>query len=187
VSRLLELSRIEAATEEMVEVALGSLIARVIHRTHSEQQPVRWRDRQLLSPPAAPPRQPTPHREPAPGQSRGQHIQAGRLRCRPADVERALLNLVENALRFSPPGEAVEISVEPTQRWLAIAVTDHGPGVASDERERIFQRFYTTDVERSGTGLGLAIARSVARSHGGDVVVSDRGPGATFIMTLLCE
>jgi two-component system sensor histidine kinase ChvG len=141
VSRLLELSRIEASDEPMQDVRIDELVARVVERTHSSEQPVEVRDHV------------------------GDAVVTGRL----GDLERALLNLVENAVRFSPTGEAVAIEVDSEPGHVSISVRDEGGGVPEAHREKIFERFFTTDAERSGTGLGLAIVRSVAQAHGGRV------------------
>jgi two-component system, OmpR family, sensor histidine kinase ChvG len=153
VSRLLELGRIEASKEPMEDVDLAEVVGRVVERTHSAEQPV---------------------------VSRGEAL---RLRGRAADLERALLNLVENALRFSPPGEPVTIAVEATPREVAIVVSDRGPGIPEAHRARIFERFFTTDAERSGTGLGLAIVTTVAEAHGGRIELVE-GEGAVFRLVL---
>jgi len=96
--------------------------------------------------------------------------------CSPADVERALDALVENALRYSPRDSTVTIAVQPA----GIDVLDTGPGVAEDERELVFERFHRGRTGRAGppgTGLGLAIARELARGWGGDVTLGSRPAG----------
>ncbi len=158
VTRLLELSRIEAATEPLVELDLEALIARVVDRTHSAEQPV---EASVLEEPLV-------------------------LRGREADLERALLNLVENALRFSPPDAPVHIEAKKTNGEIHLSVSDQGPGVPEAHRQRIFERFFTTDAERSGTGLGLAIVRSVAECHGGRIDLNSNESGATFSLVLPC-
>jgi two-component system sensor histidine kinase ChvG len=155
VSRLLELSRIDASEAPMVDVNLDEVIARVIERTDTSEQPVRSvGDRGL------------------------------RARGRKQDLERALLNLVENALRFSPPGEPIEIEVHRKAHMVHIAVRDRGPGVPSELRDRVFDRFFTTDSERTGTGLGLAIVRAVAERAGGTATLEASESGASFVIAL---
>lgn len=158
VSRLLELSRIDASETPLEDVALDPLIERVVVRTHTAEQPV--------------------HHVGARGQ---------KVRGREQDLERALLNLVENALRFSPPGEPIRIEVTPPaspSQMVELSVTDSGPGVAEEHRERIFTRFFTTDSEHTGTGLGLAIVRSVAERAGGSATLRPSARGARFVITL---
>jgi signal transduction histidine kinase len=99
-------------------------------------------------------------------------------------IERALVNLVDNALRHAPRGSAVTVRVEPQGDWAIIQVDDRGPGVAAADRERIFEPFHRGGPS-SGSGLGLAIVREVARAHGGRAVVVDAPEGgARFVMTL---
>jgi signal transduction histidine kinase len=99
----------------------------------------------------------------------------GRVRCPLADAEQALDALVENAIRYSPPGTTVTLVAGRDE----IAVVDEGPGIGSEEREAVFERFHRGNAGRSGprgTGLGLPIARSLARAWGGDVELG-AGPG----------
>jgi signal transduction histidine kinase len=107
------------------------------------------------------------------------------------DVDRltqVLSNLLGNALGHSPAGGTVTVRCG-RQRSLAFAdVIDEGPGIPADEVDRIFERFHrasSTGAARPGRGIGLTIARSLARAHGGDVVVAAAGPGgATFRLTV---
>jgi two-component system sensor histidine kinase MprB len=108
----------------------------------------------------------------------------------PAEVEgrrsmldRAVSNLVDNALKFSPGGEPVEVRV--TGR--SVAVLDRGPGVAADDRTRVFDRFYRADGTRTmpGSGLGLAIVQQIAQVHGGTASIESRdGGGAVATLTV---
>jgi two-component system osmolarity sensor histidine kinase EnvZ len=88
--------------------------------------------------------------------------------------KRCVANLVDNAVKFA---ETISIKVKRDRAWLTIMVEDDGPGIPEDERETVFRPFYRLDDARNqdlaGTGLGLAIARDIARSHGGDIVLSD--------------
>jgi two-component system, OmpR family, sensor histidine kinase SenX3 len=105
----------------------------------------------------------------------------------------ALGNLVDNAVRYAPDGTRVTVAVrqvrEPLGPIAEISVSDEGPGIAEQERHRIFERFYRVDSARSretgGTGLGLAIVKHVAAGHGGEATVwSDEGTGSTFTLRL---
>lgn len=97
---------------------------------------------------------------------------------------RAVRNLVENAIRHTPAGGAIEVDVAEDG---TVRVFDEGPGVPPEERETIFQRFWRRDRARPGSrGLGLAIVTRVAAAHGGTVSVEDRpGGGAVFTLRLL--
>lgn len=104
-----------------------------------------------------------------------------------SDVERILMNLLDNAIRHCPSGGAVYLEVEPRRDDLVrIRVRDDGPGVPVEDRLRIFEPFQRSAVSRAearGAGLGLAIARELARKHGGDIALEDRGYGC-FVITL---
>lgn len=104
--------------------------------------------------------------------------------CAPADVDRALDVLVENALCYSPAGSRVTVSAAPGR----IEIADRGPGLEEHESEAIFERFHRGSAGRSGppgSGLGLAIARELAREWGGEVLLSSRaGGGAVAVLQL---
>jgi signal transduction histidine kinase len=98
-------------------------------------------------------------------------------------LESAVRNLIENALRFSPTGDAVTVRVRP---GATVEVEDSGHGVAQADRGRVFEPFWrATDQRGSGAGLGLAIVREVADQHGGTIAVEDAiGGGAKFLLTV---
>ncbi|UPY37924.1 HAMP domain-containing sensor histidine kinase [Sediminicoccus sp. KRV36] len=97
-------------------------------------------------------------------------------------LEGALANLIENALRAEPEGGTVLVTVGPGGR---LAVSDHGAGVAREDRPFLFEPFWRKDERTPGTGLGLAIVREVARLHGGSAAVEETpGGGATFFLAL---
>jgi signal transduction histidine kinase len=97
-----------------------------------------------------------------------------------------LMNLLTNAIRYSPEGGTVRIQVERAGAFAAVSVIDQGKGIAESDRDRIFDKFERVDpLEPGGTGLGLYIARRLARAMGGDLVFrSNPGKGATFTFTL---
>jgi signal transduction histidine kinase len=102
-------------------------------------------------------------------------------------VERALANLLDNALRHSVPGSAIEVGVAAAGGQAIVTVEDSGPGVPECDRERVFDRFVRLDPARGtgGVGLGLTMARMIARLHDGDVAVErSRLGGAAFRLTL---
>ncbi len=103
-------------------------------------------------------------------------------------VERALANLLDNALRVTPAGGAVTVRVVPNAREMRIEVSDTGTGVAEEDRARVFERFFQGSrhrEHRGSSGLGLAIVKRVAELHGGAVGLdSPPGRGATFWLTL---
>lgn len=100
----------------------------------------------------------------------------------PALLEQALFNVMENALKFSPPGEPVRVEAQRHGERVRIDVIDRGPGIREDERQRVFEMFYSAergDRGRDGTGLGLAICRGMVGAHGGEVqaLPGDAGRG----------
>ena len=104
-------------------------------------------------------------------------------------LEQAVRNLVENAITYSDPNQSIDIVIESQDGKPAIAVSDHGCGIAETHLPRIFERFYRVDKGRSrgsgGTGLGLSIVRHVVLMHGGEVKVdSVLGQGSTFTIIL---
>jgi two-component system phosphate regulon sensor histidine kinase PhoR len=107
-----------------------------------------------------------------------------------ADAERiqqVVTNLLHNAIKFTPAGGTVTVSVEPLGDEVIISVRDTGVGIPSDDVPRIFERFYKADRARSGggTGLGLAIAKHIVQGHGGRIwVESVDGRGSTFFFSL---
>lgn len=104
-------------------------------------------------------------------------------------ITMAVQNLVANAVQYSPEATHVGIGVRVVDGVVEIAVTDKGVGIAQEDRERVFERFYRVDPARSrvtgGTGLGLSIVKHVAVSHGGEVTLWSRpGQGSTFTLRL---
>jgi two-component system sensor histidine kinase KdpD len=104
----------------------------------------------------------------------------------PVQIRRVVANLVENALKFSPPATHVHVRLTATRQEAIVRIVDQGPGLAAPELERVFEPFYRADGDqRSGAGLGLAIARGFAAANGGRVWAESRpGQGATFALAL---
>ena len=101
------------------------------------------------------------------------------------ELHRLTLNLLENALRHTDPGTTVEATVERRNGEVILAVEDDGPGIPTELRDRVFERFFRGDGDRSGSsGLGLSIVRAVARSHDGSVELEEPldGRGARFVV-----
>ena len=121
------------------------------------------------------------------------------LECRPGDdvafrgdeelLRRLVMNLLDNAIRYTPPGGKVSAALEQEGTHLRIRVSDTGVGIAADAAPHVFERFYRADKARSrqdgGFGLGLSIVKWIAESHNGDVVLASRpGSGSTFTVSL---
>ena len=103
-------------------------------------------------------------------------------------IERALSNLLDNALRVTPGGGRVTVRALRDAGGIRLEVADTGPGVAAEDQPRVFERFYQTSRHREtrgSSGLGLAIVKRVAELHGGSVGLrSEPGRGSTFFIEL---
>jgi signal transduction histidine kinase len=103
-------------------------------------------------------------------------------------LRQVLANLIDNAVKYSPAGDEVEVAARPEDGRVRISVRDRGPGISHDQQRLIFEKFGRADaagVSKPGTGLGLFIARSIAEAHGGTLDVrSSPDQGATFTLTL---
>jgi two-component system phosphate regulon sensor histidine kinase PhoR len=104
-------------------------------------------------------------------------------------LEQALINLIDNAVKYSDPGSSVAVEAGKDNGQVVIKVKDQGVGIAQEHLPRLFERFYRVDPSRSrkvgGTGLGLAIVKHIAQAHGGKVgVESTPGQGSTFAVYL---
>jgi signal transduction histidine kinase len=108
----------------------------------------------------------------------------------PDRIGQVLANLLDNALRHTPPGGRVSLTAQVRDRAVQVAVSDTGDGIPTDQLPHVFERFYRTDPGRDrkhgGSGIGLAIVRGVVTAHGGRVEAASPGPGggATFTVTL---
>ena len=111
--------------------------------------------------------------------------------CRRLAIRRCVTNLIGNAIKY---GQKAELTVEATTKEIMIHVDDRGPGIPEQSREEVFRPFYRLEPSRSrdsgGSGLGLTVARTMARAHGGDVILSGRPGGGGLRATIVlpqCE
>ena len=105
-------------------------------------------------------------------------------------LHRAILNLLDNALRYSPDGSQVDVDVQPSGGWWLLTVRDYGQGLSEPDLEKMFQRFYRGDpsrarTTRSGSGLGLAIVQQIAVNHGGRIQARNQPDGGACMELLL--
>jgi two-component system phosphate regulon sensor histidine kinase PhoR len=112
-----------------------------------------------------------------------------RVNANPLLLEQAVVNLLDNAIKYSEPQREVRVVAAAAGNEITISVVDHGPGIAEEHLPRIFERFYRVDRARSrklgGTGLGLAIVKHIAQAHHGQVTVTSTvGAGSTFVIRL---
>jgi two-component system sensor histidine kinase MprB len=162
VAEVLDLARGELEPEPPVETDLAALVERAITRTRRVNPTVTIEVR---------------------GEGR-------ELLVRPLALERAVANLVRNAVQVSDDGGRVEVELRETDGSVVVQVLDRGPGISDEDLPRIFDRFYrgASARERHGSGLGLAIVAQVAALHGGDVDAANRpGGGARFTLRLPAE
>ena len=104
-------------------------------------------------------------------------------------MEQAVINLIDNAIKYSLAGQTILVDAVRAESEVVIRVQDHGCGIGREHLPRIFERFYRVDPARSrklgGTGLGLAIVKHIAQSHGGRATVESAvGQGSTFTIHL---
>lgn len=104
-------------------------------------------------------------------------------------IEQVLFNLLDNACRYTPPGEAIRLSAQKENNTVHVSVLDQGPGIPPEDLPHLFERFYRGDKSRArksgGTGLGLAIAKALVEAHGGRIWAENApGSGASFHFTL---
>ncbi|MGI8754078.1 MAG: HAMP domain-containing sensor histidine kinase [Acidimicrobiales bacterium] len=106
----------------------------------------------------------------------------GSVRAQPAMLERAVLNVLDNAAKWSPPGSTIDVHLARLDRWQ-LDIRDRGPGIAEADRPKVFDRFYRAETARSmpGSGLGLAIVRQVVSAHGGTVSINAPADGGTVV------
>jgi signal transduction histidine kinase len=106
----------------------------------------------------------------------------------PVRLKSVIINLLENALRYSPRGGSVSVSLQtPANGYVQLQVSDTGPGIAPDDRPKVFDRFFRTSEARAsteGSGLGLAIARELVDLHGGRITLQESTGGASFTVEL---
>jgi two-component system OmpR family sensor kinase len=155
VEQLLTIARLdpEAAGEPFTRVELGELATRVA----AELEPLAEAKRILL---------------------RLTHIDAVAVQGQPQAIYTLIRNLVDNAIRYTPPSGSVSISVQREEAGAVLQVDDTGPGIPPEERARVFDRFYRLPgSEAEGSGLGLAIVRQIAQAHGAEVVLGESREG----------
>jgi two-component system sensor histidine kinase BaeS len=108
----------------------------------------------------------------------------------PDRIGQVLTNLLDNALRHTPPGEAVTLECDRVERWIQYTVADTGEGIPAEHLGHVFDRFFRVDTARDrahgGSGIGLSIAKALVEAHGGGISVDSHGPGrgATFTVRL---
>jgi signal transduction histidine kinase len=107
-------------------------------------------------------------------------------RANPEQLQRVLFNLIQNAIRHTPPDGTVTVSAEAVEDGIEIEVADTGDGIGAEHRERIFDPFYRADPSRrdAGAGLGLAISRAIIEAHGGQIWLEDASVGTRVRLRL---
>jgi two-component system sensor histidine kinase MprB len=154
VGDVVELAREEEAQSEPIEVRFDPIVERAVERARRRAASVEF-DVQLMP---------------------------GSVVAHPALLERAVLNVLDNAAKWSPPGGTVRVRLDRGE-WWTLEVLDQGPGIADADLPHVFERFYRADTARAlpGSGLGLAIVQQVVTSHGGRVAALSPPDGGTLI------
>lgn len=104
-------------------------------------------------------------------------------------IVQVLINLIDNAIKYTPVGSIIEIYTKKKENWIIVSVSDNGPGIPDEQKAHVFEMFYSganqiADSRRS-LGLGLSLCKSIVTAHGGTIVISDNQPkGAVFTFTL---
>lgn len=101
----------------------------------------------------------------------------------PVVSEQALLNVLDNAIKYTPAGSVIDVRMETTDEYFKLHVRDHGPGIPEEEHERIFDKYtrlQRQDHQVAGTGLGLAVARAAMRGQGGDILLAAHSDGGVI-------
>jgi two-component system sensor histidine kinase KdpD len=100
-------------------------------------------------------------------------------------LEQVLWNVLQNALKYTPPGSPLMVTARQQATCLVLCIGDRGPGIPTSERTRVFEKFYRVPHAQqaglSGAGLGLAICKGLVEAHGGDIAILDRKGGGTLI------
>ena len=107
-------------------------------------------------------------------------------------IIQVLINIIDNAIKYTPPGSQINITVRREDQMVLIEISDNGPGVSEDAKTKLFDMFYTADNARGdgrrGLGLGLSLCKSIIDAHGGKIYVKDNIPqGTIFCFTLQAE
>jgi two-component system sensor histidine kinase KdpD len=105
----------------------------------------------------------------------------------PGLIVQAFINILDNSFKYSPPESGVDLTAEQRGEQVEIAIIDHGPGIPTDDLERVFDKFYRLQRPNSvaGTGLGLSIVRGIIEAHGGTVNAANNPNGGTIIRLVL--
>ena len=107
-------------------------------------------------------------------------------------IVQVFINMIDNAIKYTPPGSEIKVHVFQKDGFVWTEIADNGKGVADEEKDKLFQMFYTAENQkgdgRRGLGLGLALCKSIINAHGGEIGVRDNKPrGSVFYFTLPAE
>jgi two-component system sensor histidine kinase KdpD len=102
-------------------------------------------------------------------------------------IDQVVTNLLENAVKYTPPGTPIDLRVERVDDRIRVSIADHGPGIPPNTREMVFDKFYRLETrgQIKGSGLGLAVSKGLVEGHDGQIRVEETpGGGATFVFEL---
>ena len=104
-------------------------------------------------------------------------------------IVQVLINIIDNAIKYTPPGSDIEIGWKRQGKWILISIADNGPGIPDEAKPHIFEMFYSAFQSDCGQppeyGLGLALCKAIVNAHGGEITVSDNAPhGSVFTFSV---
>ena len=104
-------------------------------------------------------------------------------------IVQVLINIIDNAIKYTPPGSDIEIGWKRQGKWILISIADNGPGIPDEAKPHIFEMFYSASNRiadsRRSMGLGLALCKAIVNAHGGEITVSDNAPhGSVFTFSV---
>ena len=100
-------------------------------------------------------------------------------------LRQVFVNIIDNARKYSPPNETIDIKIERRSEWAAVVIADHGPGIPAADLPRVKQKFYKGNANKPGSGIGLAVSDEIVQMHGGELRIESEEGDGTVVTILL--